>query len=158
MHGKTTKVFAKYQKLLSWLAPNAFLTLFEAPGSQMPKVLQPKFITFCPWSKPLRSVLVGVSSTQLSRLETFETVSVECHGDDTPLTFHDTHLSSLLILLVHVSKFNIYDTPITLSISINVSWALNLLTWQNHYEERGCRVMEYMREVSSPWHSSGSVT
>jgi len=72
MHGKTTKVFAKYQKLLSWLAPNAFLTLFEAPGSQMPKVLQPKFITFCPWSKPLRSVLVGVSSTQLSRLETFE--------------------------------------------------------------------------------------
>ena len=39
------------------------------------------------------------------------TVSVECHDDDTPLTFYDTSLFSLLILLVHVSKFNVNDTP-----------------------------------------------
>ena len=38
------------------------------------------------------------------------TVPVECHGDDTPLTFDDTPSFSLLILLVHVSKFNIHDT------------------------------------------------
>jgi len=43
---------------------------------------------------------------------------VECHGDDTPLTFHNTLLSSLLILLVHVSKFNIHDTSITLSLRL----------------------------------------
>ena len=36
---------------------------------------------------------------------------MECHSDDTPLTFHDTLVFSLLILLAHVSKFNIYDTP-----------------------------------------------
>ena len=28
--------------------------------------------------------------------------------------FHDTHLSSLLMLLVHGSKFNAHDTPIIL--------------------------------------------
>ena len=32
------------------------------------------------------------------------TVPVKCHGDDTPLF-------SLLILLVHVSKFNVHNTP-----------------------------------------------
>ena len=48
------------------------------------------------------------------------TVSVECHGDDTPLTFHDTLLSSLLILLVHISKFNIHDTPITLLLRLTL--------------------------------------
>ena len=37
------------------------------------------------------------------------TVPVECHGDDTSLTFQDTHLFSLLILLVHVNKFNVYE-------------------------------------------------
>ena len=39
---------------------------------------------------------------------------IECHGDDTPLTFHDTSLLSLLVLLVHVSKFNIHNTLMTL--------------------------------------------
>ena len=34
---------------------------------------------------------------------------VECHGDNTSLTFQDTHLFSLLILLVHVNKFNVYE-------------------------------------------------
>ena len=38
---------------------------------------------------------------------------VECHGDNTSLTFHDTHIFPLLILLVHISKFNVHDTLIT---------------------------------------------
>ena len=38
---------------------------------------------------------------------------MECHGDDILLTFHDTPLSSLLVLLAHVSKFNVNDTYIT---------------------------------------------
>jgi len=41
-------------------------------------------------------------------------VPVECHGDDTSLTFHDTPLFYLLILLVHVIKFNVHDTLMTL--------------------------------------------
>jgi len=45
-------------------------------------------------------------------------VPVECHGDDTSIIFHDTSLSSLLILLIYVSKFNIYDTPITLPLRL----------------------------------------
>ena len=36
---------------------------------------------------------------------------VEGHGDDTPLL-------SLLILLVHVSKFNVHDIPITLTLRL----------------------------------------
>ena len=36
---------------------------------------------------------------------------VECHGDGTPLIFHDIHLLSFLVLLVHVSKFNVHGTP-----------------------------------------------
>ena len=43
---------------------------------------------------------------------------VECHDDDTPLTFHDTPLFSLLILLVHVIKFNFYDTLMTLPVRL----------------------------------------
>ena len=57
----------------------------------------------------LRPFSVGLSSTQLSRI--LRTVPVECHGNDTSLIFHDTPLFSLLVLLVHVSKFNIHDTP-----------------------------------------------
>jgi len=45
-------------------------------------------------------------------------VPVECHGDDTHLTFDNTHFSSLLILLVHVSKFNVYDTLIILTLRL----------------------------------------
>ena len=44
------------------------------------------------------------------KIENLITVSVECHGDDTSLTFYDTHLSSLLVLLVYISKFNVDDT------------------------------------------------
>ena len=43
---------------------------------------------------------------------------MKCHGDDTPLTFHDTPLFSLLILLVHVNKFNVHDTLITLPLRL----------------------------------------
>ena len=39
---------------------------------------------------------------------------MECHCDDTPITFHDTPLLFLLVLLVHVSKFNIHNTLMTL--------------------------------------------
>ena len=45
------------------------------------------------------------------KTENLRTVPVECHGDDTSITFHDTTFSYLLILLVHVSKFNVHDTP-----------------------------------------------
>jgi len=45
-------------------------------------------------------------------------VPVEGHGDDTPLTSHDTPLFSLLILLVHVSKFNVHDTLMTLPLRL----------------------------------------
>ena len=47
-----------------------------------------------------------------------KTMPVECHGDNTPLTFHNTPLSSLLILLVHISTFNVHDTPITLPLRL----------------------------------------
>jgi len=40
-------------------------------------------------------------------------LAMECHGNDAPPTFLDTPLFSLLILLVHVSKFNIYNTHMT---------------------------------------------
>ena len=33
---------------------------------------------------------------------------VKCHSDDTPLTFHNTRILSLIILLVHISKFNMW--------------------------------------------------
>ena len=59
------------------------------------------------------SVIDTVTYTVILR-----TVPVECHGDDTPLTFHDTPLFSLLILLVHVSKFNVHDTLMTLPLRL----------------------------------------
>ena len=61
-----------------------------------------------------RSIIDTVTKTGNLRI-----VPVECHGDDTPFTFHDTHLSSLLILLVYVSKFNVHDTPITLPLRLS---------------------------------------
>ena len=45
-------------------------------------------------------------------------MTVECYGDDTAHIFHDTSLFPLLILLVHVSKFNVYNTLITLSLRL----------------------------------------
>jgi len=47
-------------------------------------------------------------------------VLLECYGDDTPLTFHDTLFFSLLILLVYTSKFNVHDTPITLPLKLTL--------------------------------------
>jgi len=44
-------------------------------------------------------------------------VLVKCHGDDISFIFHDISLSSL-ILLVYVSKFNVYDTLITLPLRL----------------------------------------
>ena len=43
---------------------------------------------------------------------------MECHGDDTHLTFHDTSLFSLHVLLVYVNKFNIHDTLMTLPLRL----------------------------------------
>ena len=54
----------------------------------------------------------------VTEIENLRTVLVECHGDDTSLTFHDTPRFSLLILLVHVNKFNVYGTSITLSLKL----------------------------------------
>ena len=44
-------------------------------------------------------------------------VLVKCYGDDISLIFHDISLYSL-ILLVYVSKFNVYDTFITLPLRL----------------------------------------
>ena len=52
------------------------------------------------------------------KTENLRTVSVECHSDDTPLIFHDTSLSPLLILLVYVNKFNLHNTSITLPLRL----------------------------------------
>ena len=67
----------------------------------------------------IRLVLVEVSSTQLST-GILRTAQVECYGDDTPLTFHDTLLFTLLILLVHTSKFNVHNTSITLPLKLTL--------------------------------------
>ena len=58
---------------------------------------------------------------------------VECHGDDPLLTFHDTPLFSLLILLVHVSKFNIHDPLMTLSLRL-ILGVVELSILQNETE------------------------
>ena len=62
--------------------------------------------------------LSGSIIDTVTKNENLRTVPVKCYGDDTPLTFHDTHLFSLLILLVHVNKFNIHDTLITLPLRL----------------------------------------
>jgi len=35
-------------------------------------------------------------------------VPVKCHSDNTPITFYETLLFSLLILLIHINKFNMW--------------------------------------------------
>ena len=62
--------------------------------------------------------LSGSVIDTVTKTGNLRTVPVECHGDDTPLIFHDTPLSSLLILLVYVSKFNFHDTPMTLPLRL----------------------------------------
>ena len=61
------------------------------------------------------------------KIENLITVSVECHGDDIPLTFYDTPLFSLLMPLVHVNKFNIHDTLITLPLRLTLCKLFYLL-------------------------------
>ena len=56
------------------------------------------------------------------------TVPMECYGDDTHITFYDTPLSFLLILLVYVSKFNVHDTPIILSLRLAL-WSEPVCIW-----------------------------
>jgi len=58
--------------------------------------------------------LVGSVIDIVINIGNLKTVLVECHSDDTPLTFHDISLSSLLILLVYISKFNVYNISMTL--------------------------------------------
>ena len=65
------------------------------------------------WPSFSRSVIDAVI-----KIKNLRTVPVECHDDDTPLIFYDTLLSSLLILLVYVSKFNVHDTSITLPLRL----------------------------------------
>ena len=75
------------------------------PATNLHLSTHPQFLGSC--VVRLRSVIDTVI-----KIENLRTVSVECHDDDTSFTFHDTSLSSLLILLLHISKFNIHDTPI----------------------------------------------
>jgi len=67
---------------------------------------------------PTNASLSGSVIDTVTKTENLRTVPVECPGDDTPLTFHDTHLFFLLILLVHIIKFNIHDTPMTLPLRL----------------------------------------
>ena len=62
--------------------------------------------------------LSGSVIDTVTKTENLRTVPVECHGDDTPLIFHDTLLPSLLILLIYVIKFNTYDILITLPLKL----------------------------------------
>ena len=64
-----------------------------------------------------RPVSVRVSSTQLLRLETWELCQWSVMVM-TLLSYFMTLISPLLILLVHVSKFNVHDTPITLPLRL----------------------------------------
>ena len=75
----------------------------------------------CPKFKVLRPNKASFSGSDIDtviKTENLKTRLVECHGDDTPLTFHDTPLSYLLILLIHVSKFNIHDISIILPLKL----------------------------------------
>ena len=54
-----------------------------------------------------KASLSGSVIDTVTKIEILRTVSVEGHHHDTPLTFHNTLLFSLFILLVHASKFNV---------------------------------------------------
>ena len=82
---------------------------------------------------------------------------IECHGDDHPLIFHDTLLFSLLILLVHVSKFNVYDTmtlPLKLALVLvllhNISAAQYHNIWKKTFpflKEIEKKVFPFLQEI-----------
>ena len=69
--------------------------------------------------------LSGSVIDTVTKTENLRIVPVEYHSDDTPLTFHDTTLFSLLILLVHVSKFNVHDTLMTLPLKLPLGGRTN---------------------------------
>ena len=64
-------------------------------------------------TKPKVSLNRSVIDT-IIKTGNLRTVLVEYYDDDTPIIFYNTFISFLLILLVHISKFNVHDTFITL--------------------------------------------
>ena len=64
-------------------------------------------------TKPKVSLNESVIDTVI-KTGNLRTILVEYYDDDTPIIFYNTFLSFLLILLVHISKFNVHDTFITL--------------------------------------------
>ena len=71
-----------------------------------------------------KASLSGSVIDTVTKTENLRIVLVECHGDDTPLIFHDTPLFSLLILLVYFSKFNVHDTPMILPLKLALALKL----------------------------------
>ena len=63
------------------------------------------------WSVRSQASFSGSVIDTVIQTVILNTVPVDCHGDNTSLAFHNTPLFSLLILLVHDSKFNVHDTP-----------------------------------------------
>ena len=97
----------------------------------------------CPpaWTDEPKASLSGSVIDTVTKTRNLRTVPVECHGDDTPLIFHDTPFSSLLILLVHVSKFNVHDTPITLPLRLTLLSNLCNLLYKQSFLEPGLFVL-----------------
>ena len=53
------------------------------------------------------------------KTENLRTMSVECHGDDIPLKFHDTPLSSYYwYMLANLMFLTLYDTPTEIGLSL----------------------------------------
>ena len=72
-----------------------------------------------------KASLSGSVIDTITYTEILRTVPVQCHGDDTHLTFHDTLLFSLLILLVHISKFNVHGTLMTLPLRLALGFCVS---------------------------------
>ena len=78
---------------------------------------------------------------------------MECYGDDTSLTFHDTLLFSL-ILLVHVSKFNVHDTPITLPLRLTLvsnHVIIRLIKFVSRFTIHLCNVIYFSTIFNTPY-------
>ena len=86
------------------------------PATNLHLSTHPQFLGSC--VVRLRSVIDIVT-----KIGNLKTVSVECY-DDISFTFHDTFFSSLLILLLHVNKFNVHDTVTVLPINKQSTLAL----------------------------------
>ena len=71
---------------------------------------------------------------------------IECHGDDHPLIFHDTLFFSLLILSVHVSKFNVYDTmtlPLKLALVLVLLHNISAAQYHNIWK----KTFPFLKEI-----------